>query len=178
RSSSQRPHVGVFSGSPSSKPTAHFGVSLLFENIHTPRSDSSLSATAPNANPTISAVMSEDQCANRTFAIVKPDALTPFKYQQINALIKLNEFDISRQKLVWLTEEHAVKLFPDHADSPDRREWLDYITCAPCLALELAKPDATLFWQIAMGCEDPHDQGNRDPDSIRGILATDRIRNA
>ncbi|KAJ2371620.1 hypothetical protein H4S02_009488, partial [Coemansia sp. RSA 2611] len=122
--------------------------------------------------------MAEDQSANRTFAIVKPDALTPFKYQQINALIKLNEFEITRQKLVWLDKEQAAALFPDRAAAADRREWLEYITCAPCLALELAKTDAPLFWQLTMGAEDPNDVGGRDSDSIRGIIATDRIRNA
>ncbi|KAJ2819008.1 hypothetical protein GGI24_004922, partial [Coemansia furcata] len=122
--------------------------------------------------------MAEDNSANRTFAIVKPDALTPFKYQQINALIKLNEFEIARQKLVWLDDEQAAALFPERAAAADRREWLDYITCAPCLALELAKADAPLFWQLTMGAEDPNDVGGRDSDSIRGIIATDRIRNA
>ncbi|KAJ2155868.1 hypothetical protein GGF46_005550, partial [Coemansia sp. RSA 552] len=121
----------------------------------------------------------DDQSANRTFALVKPDALTPFKYQQIDALVKLNEFDTVRQKLVWLTDDQADALFPDQAANEDsHREWLEYITCAPCLAIELAKPDAPLFWQLTMGAEDPGDGSARDSDSIRGILAVDRIRNA
>ncbi|KAJ2498215.1 hypothetical protein IWW47_003512, partial [Coemansia sp. RSA 2052] len=165
--SSQRPHIGVFSGSPSFKPAAHFGVSLLFENINT------------NTNKAPHTDMADaDQSANRTFAIVKPDALTPFKYQQINALIKLNEFEITRQKLVWLDDALAAALFPERAAAQDSGEWLAYITCAPSLALELAKADAPLFWQLTMGAEDPNDVGGRDSDSIRGIIATDRIRNA
>ncbi|KAJ2764725.1 hypothetical protein IWQ57_005056, partial [Coemansia nantahalensis] len=122
--------------------------------------------------------MADNQNADRTFAIVKPDALTPFKYQQIDALIKLNEFETTRQKLVWLTEEQAAALFPERAAEADGRAWLEYITCAPCLAMELAKPDAPLFWQLTMGTEVPGDGGARDGDSIRGILAIDRIRNA
>ncbi|KAJ2557330.1 hypothetical protein EV175_001408 [Coemansia sp. RSA 1933] len=122
--------------------------------------------------------MDDDQEANRTFAIVKPDALTPFKYQQIDALIKLNEFSIARQKLVWLSEELADALFPDKASDSDRQEWLDYITGAPSLALELEKVNAPLFWQITMGAEDPSEAATNDTDSIRGILAVDRIRNA
>ncbi|KAJ2416193.1 hypothetical protein GGI10_001145 [Coemansia sp. RSA 2530] len=197
--SSQRPHVGVFSGplpssspSPSSpqssspfKPAAHLGVSLLFENINTTLRGSDISTLGPRYSDSSAVTttsskhdMAEDQSANRTFAIVKPDALTPFKYQQINALIKLNEFEITRQKLVWLDKEQAAALFPDRAAAADRREWLEYITCAPCLALELAKTDAPLFWQLTMGAEDPNDVGGRDSDSIRGIIATDRIRNA
>ncbi|KAJ2806721.1 hypothetical protein H4R20_001579 [Coemansia guatemalensis] len=122
--------------------------------------------------------MAEDQSADRTFALVKPDALTPFKYQQIDALIKLNEFEIVRQKLIWLTEEQATALFPERAADDDRESWLEYITGAPSLALELAKNDAPLFWQLTMGAEDPTDGGARDSDSIRGIMATDRVRNA
>ncbi|KAJ2744897.1 hypothetical protein GGI20_002589 [Coemansia sp. BCRC 34301] len=172
--SSQRPHVGVFTGtsSPSFKPAAHFGVSLLFENINT-----SLQSNERHtrSNPT---TIAATNMVDYTFAIVKPDALTPFKYQQINALIKLNEFEITRQKLVWLDKAQAEALFPERAAAQDRDEWLDYITCAPCLALELTKANAPLFWQLTMGAEDPNDVGGRDSDSIRGIIATDRIRNA
>ncbi|KAJ2857094.1 hypothetical protein GGI22_003607, partial [Coemansia erecta] len=122
--------------------------------------------------------MDDEHDANRTFAIVKPDALTPFKYQQIDALIKLNEFTIARQKFIWLSEELADTLFPDKISDSDRQEWLDYITGAPSLALELEKVNAPLFWQITMGGEDPGEAGPGDTDSIRGILAVDRIRNA
>ncbi|KAJ2896320.1 hypothetical protein IWW38_002062, partial [Coemansia aciculifera] len=181
--SSQRPHVGVFSGSspsssPSFKPAAHFGVSLLFENINISLQSSKKPTTTTTTTNTTTIMSEADQSANVTFALVKPDALTPFKYQQINALIKLNEFEITRQKLVWLDDASAAALFPDRAAAQDSREWLEYITCAPCLALELAKPDAPLFWQLTMGAEDPNDVGGRDSDSIRGIIAIDRIRNA
>ncbi|KAJ2501099.1 hypothetical protein GGH96_002230 [Coemansia sp. RSA 1972] len=163
---SQRPQVGVFSGTPH-KPAPHLGVSLLFEDIK-----AAPAHTRPGAR-----TMTTESSADRTFAIVKPDALTPFKFQQIDALIKLNEFETVRQKLIWLTEGQAEALFPGRAAEDDGREWLQYITGAPCLALELAKPDAPLFWQLTMGADDPA-SGARDSDSIRGILAVDRIRNA
>ncbi|KAJ2850192.1 hypothetical protein IWW36_002100 [Coemansia brasiliensis] len=159
---SQRSQVGVFSG----KSAPHLGVSLLFEDIKSVPAHSSRAA-----------VRAMDDSANRTFAIVKPDALTPFKFQQIDALIKLNEFEIVRQKLVWLSEDQAASLFPERISKDDAHDWLQYITSAPSLALELAKPDAPLFWQITMGADDPS-TATRDADSIRGILATDRIRNA
>ncbi|KAJ2777944.1 hypothetical protein GGI15_004337, partial [Coemansia interrupta] len=116
--------------------------------------------------------------ANRTFAIVKPDALTPFKYQQIDALIKLNEFQIVRQKLVWLTKSQADALFPEKIGDSDYQDWIDYITCAPSLVLELARENAALFWHITMGLGDSPDGSSCDSDSIRGILAIDKIRNA
>ncbi|KAJ2887975.1 hypothetical protein FB639_000953, partial [Coemansia asiatica] len=170
--SSQRQHVGVFSGA-SLKPSSSLGVSLLFEDIRTKQ--------GPH-RATRNAAMSEgdkaSDIANRTFAIVKPDALTPFKYQQIDALIKLNEFQVVRQKLVWLSRELADALFPARAKDPDYQEWIDYITCAPCMALELAKENATLFWQLTMGLDEFDDGPSRDSDSIRGILAIDRLRNA
>ncbi|KAJ1848930.1 hypothetical protein LPJ70_000759, partial [Coemansia sp. RSA 2708] len=165
---SQRSQVGVFTGT-SVKPAPHLGVSLLFEDIKT--------APAPTRTRPGARNMADDGSGNRTFALVKPDALTPFKFQQIDALVKLNEFETVRQKLVWLTEAQAGALFPERAADDDRSEWLQYITSAPSLALELAKPDAPLFWQLTMGADDPTD-GARDSDSIRGILAVDRIRNA
>ncbi|KAJ2643523.1 Thioredoxin domain-containing protein 3, partial [Coemansia sp. RSA 1285] len=164
--------------------------SLLFEDIRTrdcglaapgqasPANKSTATSRRQPTNRSSSNKMDVDPNANRTFAIVKPDALTPFKYQQIDALIKLNEFSIARQKLVWLTEELADALFPDKASDADRQEWLDYITSAPSLALELEKVDAPLFWQLTMGAEDPSETAGSDTDSIRGILAVDRIRNA
>ncbi|KAJ2709558.1 hypothetical protein H4R19_004193, partial [Coemansia spiralis] len=180
------PRAGVFSGSPF-KPASHFGVSLLFEDIK-PASDAPPPPPPPPPPASrfrigfrariSSRKMADDLNTDTTFAIVKPDALTPFKYQQIDALIKLNEFEITRQKLVWLTEGQATALFPERAAEADGPAWLEYVTSAPCLAMELAKPDAPLFWQLTMGAEDPGDGGARDCDSIRGILAVDRIRNA
>ncbi|KAJ1812069.1 hypothetical protein LPJ56_005613, partial [Coemansia sp. RSA 2599] len=165
-------HVGVFSGA-SLKPSSSLGVSLLFEDIRSkqgPHRTQRSTAMADDARAS--------DIANRTFAIVKPDALTPFKYQQIDALIKLNEFQVVRQKLVWLSKELADALFPARAKDPDYQDWIDYITCAPCMALELAKENATLFWQLTMGLEEFDDGPSRDSDSIRGILAIDRVRNA
>ncbi|KAJ2077009.1 hypothetical protein H4R24_005382 [Coemansia sp. RSA 988] len=177
--SSQRPQVGVFSGS-SFKPAPSLGVSLLLEDIKPSPGTRTRAGAAHNtrSSSTAQQIMTEDQSADRTFALVKPDALTPFKYQQIDALIKLNEFEIVRQKLVWLTEDQATTLFPGRAADDDRESWLEYITGAPSLALELAKNDAPLFWQLTMGAEDPTDGGTRDSDSIRGIMAIDRVRNA
>ncbi|KAJ2664150.1 hypothetical protein IWW48_000919 [Coemansia sp. RSA 1200] len=187
--SSQKQHSGLLSGS-TVKPAPHISFSLLFEDIRTrdrglaassqasPANKSTATSRRQPTNRNSSNKMDEDPNANRTFAIVKPDALTPFKYQQIDALIKLNEFSIARQKLVWLTEELADALFPDKASDADRQEWLDYITSAPSLALELEKVDAPLFWQLTMGAEDPSETAGSDTDSIRGILAVDHIRNA
>ncbi|KAJ1667913.1 hypothetical protein EV178_000847 [Coemansia sp. RSA 1646] len=190
--SSQKQHSSLFSGSTVKPAAPHLGFSLLFEDIKTRDSESATSCRASpinkgtttssrpytSSNPDPLRKMDDDQDANRTFAIVKPDALTPFKYQQIDALIKLNEFSIARQKLVWLSEELADALFPEKTSDPSRQEWLDYITGAPSLALELEKVNAPLFWQITMGAEDPGEVGGSDTDSIRGILAVDRIRNA
>ncbi|KAJ1891034.1 hypothetical protein LPJ66_007147, partial [Kickxella alabastrina] len=99
--SSQKPHVGVHSGTTFKRPP-HFGVSLLFEDINPAQYDRRTRNTTTraamdndnaNANANANANSSSyaaEAIANRTFAIVKPDALTPFKYQQVDALIKLN----------------------------------------------------------------------------------------
>ncbi|KAJ1934320.1 hypothetical protein GGF37_006408, partial [Kickxella alabastrina] len=179
--SSQKPHVGVHSGTTFKRPP-HFGVSLLFEDINPAQYDrrtrnTTTRAAMDNSNANSSSYTAE-AIANRTFAIVKPDALTPFKYQQVDALIKLNEFEIVRQKLIWLSKDVADALFPEKATDADYQDWVDYITSAPSMALELSKINATLFWQLTMGSDDPNDGSGRDSDSIRGILAVDRIRNA
>ncbi|KAJ1941376.1 hypothetical protein EC988_006777, partial [Linderina pennispora] len=174
--SPQKPsYIGTLSTTKPFKPTVRhqnrFSVSLLLEEIDSLTNGIDSSAATNGA-------MSEDENTNKTFAIVKPDALTPFKYQQIDALIKLNEFEITRQKLVWLTPEQADALFPERSFDQDHAQWVEYITSAPSLALELTKPNATLYWQIAMGSEFSAENDDRDDDSIRGILAIDRIRNA
>lgn len=148
------------------KPPPQFGLSLLLEDIKPTTSDITI------------ANMSDSKKTGRTLALVKPDALTPYKYQQIDALIKLNEFTVARQKLVWLTSDQATQLFPTRSFDANGEEWLDYITCAPCMALELEREDAPLHWQITMGPEDPSMAGEDEGDCIRSGLAVDSIRNA
>ncbi|KAJ1876437.1 hypothetical protein LPJ66_012318, partial [Kickxella alabastrina] len=89
----------VHSGTTFKRPP-HFGVSLLFEDINPAQYDrrtrnTTTRAAMDNANASANSNSNSNSytaeaIANRTFAIVKPDALTPFKYQQVDALIKLN----------------------------------------------------------------------------------------
>ncbi|KAJ1653121.1 hypothetical protein IWQ61_006688, partial [Dispira simplex] len=115
---------------------------------------------------------------NRTLALIKPDGLVSYKYVNIKSLITLAELQIARQKKLWLTREHAIKLLaidPDHVS--DYEETLDYLTSMPCLALELHKSDAVKSWFELVGPDNVEDARNHKPDSIRGMFAVDTIRN-
>ena len=111
---------------------------------------------------------------DRTLALlVLPDAFDPAKYLQIDAMIKLSEFEVVRSKKIWLTPENAQKLYP--SGFKNNPEWVDYVTSGPCMALDLKKDMAVLSWLVAIGPMYAASQNSNNTETIRGILATDSV---
>ncbi|KAJ1977807.1 hypothetical protein H4R34_003440 [Dimargaris verticillata] len=116
--------------------------------------------------------------ANRTLALVKPDGLTPTKYVNIKSLIALEQFEIVREKKVWLTKDQAEQLLADDADLPQFADHVAYLTSAPCLALELKRDGGAVEpWCRLMGPADVTRAHNEALESIRGSFGQDDIHN-
>ncbi|KAJ1916144.1 thioredoxin domain-containing protein 6 [Mycoemilia scoparia] len=117
---------------------------------------------------------------DRTLALVLPDSLTRTRFPQIDAIIKLNDFEVIRTKKIWLTKQNVLDLFPDRfkdRDSVSAAKWVEYATSGPCIALDLKKDFSAMSWQIALGPLDAATQSPRDTTStIRGSLAIDNVR--
>ncbi|KAJ1917825.1 hypothetical protein IWQ60_007672 [Tieghemiomyces parasiticus] len=115
---------------------------------------------------------------NRTLALIKPDGLLPRRFVDIKSLLAMEQFEIMRQKRIWLTLEQAAVVLADQAGQPDYDDQMAYLTCAPCLALELQKDDAVRSWLQLMGPADPAEAKAQAPDSLRAHFGTDSVRNA
>ncbi|KAJ1926539.1 hypothetical protein IWQ60_003714 [Tieghemiomyces parasiticus] len=115
---------------------------------------------------------------NRTLALIKPDGLLPRRFVDIKSLLAMEQFEIMRQKRIWLTPEQAAVVLADQAGQPDYDDQMAYLTCAPCLALELQKDDAVRSWLQLIGPADPAEAKAQAPDSLRAHFGTDSVRNA
>jgi hypothetical protein len=63
-----------------------------------------------------------------TFAMIKPDGMCPGKLEQIQDLIRLNRFEIVKQKKIWLTDELVAEIYRDLVGRPFYNSVRTYLT--------------------------------------------------
>lgn len=93
--------------------------------------------------------------AERTFALIKPDAIASGFSGNIISLIELNGFSIVRMEKRQLTVAHAEQFYGIHKSKPFFKELVDYITSGPVIALALERDNAIAEWRNLMGATDP-----------------------
>lgn len=91
----------------------------------------------------------------RTFALIKPDAVAAGRTGDIIALIELNGFTVARMEKRQLTREFAETFYGVHKSRPFFGELVDYVTSGPIVALMLERENAILEWRNLMGATDP-----------------------
>ena len=111
----------------------------------------------------------------KTFAIIKPDAVTALRSGDIVALIELNKFKIVGMEKVQLTQAQAEKFYAVHNQRPFFGELVSYMTSGPVVIMALAKEHAIKEWRDLMGPTNPADAG---PGTIRRMFGTSIGHNA
>lgn len=91
----------------------------------------------------------------RTFAIIKPDAVAAGKAQEIIQTIKDRGLTIVAQRELTLNKETAEKFYGVHADKPFYGQLINFITSGPAVVLALEKEDAISDWRELMGATNP-----------------------
>lgn len=91
----------------------------------------------------------------KTFAIIKPDAVKRDISGFIIAIIELNGFKILNLLKKKLNKEEAEKFYAIHKDKPFFNDLINYITSDYSILLELEKEDAVNSWRELMGATDP-----------------------
>jgi nucleoside-diphosphate kinase len=91
----------------------------------------------------------------RTFAIIKPDAVHGRKAGQILARIEAAGFTIRAMRLHHLTKKEAEGFYAVHRERPFFGGLTDFMSSGPCVLLALEAPDAITKWRAAMGATDP-----------------------
>jgi nucleoside-diphosphate kinase len=105
----------------------------------------------------------------RTFAIIKPDAVAAGQQGDILARIHKAGFKIVAVKSMRLTKEEAGGFYAVHKARPFFGELTDFMSSGKIIALVLEAEGAILKWRDTMGATDPKKAA---PGSIRHDLGT------
>ncbi len=112
---------------------------------------------------------------NRTFTMLKPDALENGHMGKIIDMIIQAGFSIKAMKLTRLTEEQAKKFYEVHAERPFYGELVEYMTSGPIVAAILEKENAVADFRALIGATDPAEAAEG---TIRKYYAESKGRNA
>jgi nucleoside-diphosphate kinase len=91
----------------------------------------------------------------RTFAIIKPDAVEKGFTGKILARIEESGFAIRAMRMLWMSKREAEGFYYVHKDRPFFAGLTDFMSSGPCVALCLEGPDAIARWRTLMGATDP-----------------------
>ena len=105
----------------------------------------------------------------RTFAIIKPDAVSRGIQGEILARIQKAGFTIVAAKSMRLTKEEAGGFYAVHKARPFFGELTDFMSSGKIIAMVLEADGAILKWRDTMGATDPKKAA---PGTIRHDLGT------
>jgi nucleoside-diphosphate kinase len=91
----------------------------------------------------------------RTFAIIKPDALRARAAGRILARIEEEGFAIRALRLEHLTKKEAEGFYAVHRERPFFGSLTSFMSSGPCIVMALEAPDAIRKWRDLMGSTDP-----------------------
>jgi nucleoside-diphosphate kinase len=111
----------------------------------------------------------------RTFAIIKPDAVAAGHAGKIIDRILTEGFTILGMRMVRLTKAEAEGFYYVHRERPFFSGLTDFMSSGPIVVLALEAPDAIKRWRDVMG---PTDPAKASPGTLRREFGTSIERNA
>lgn len=111
----------------------------------------------------------------RTFAMIKPDAVKAHHIGNIIDMIERNGFTILGIRMEHLTKSKAETFYAVHKDRPFFGELVSFVTSGPVVLLALEKENAVKTWRDLMGATDPN---KADAGTIRKLFGTSIGSNA
>jgi nucleoside-diphosphate kinase len=111
----------------------------------------------------------------RTFAIIKPDAVERGLAGQILARVASAGFTVRAMRLQHLSQKEAEGFYAVHRERPFFGELTQFMSSGPCVLLALQAPDAIKKWRNTMGATDP---AKADPGTLRKDFGESIGRNA
>jgi len=100
----------------------------------------------------------------KTFAIIKPDAVERNIVGKILTKIESAGFTIVAMKRIRLTREQAMGFYYVHKERPFYADLCSYMARGPVVVLALEKENAIADWRALMGATNP---ANADEGTIR-----------
>jgi len=112
---------------------------------------------------------------NKTFAIIKPDAVkNNYSGKIIDHIIK-SGFKILAARLIHMTLTQAKGFYAVHIGKPFYEELTNFVSSGPCWVIALEKENAVEEWRNTIGTTNPADA---DDGTIRKLYATSLSENA
>jgi nucleoside-diphosphate kinase len=111
----------------------------------------------------------------RTFAIIKPDAVERRLVGKILARIEDSGFTIRGMRMHHLTKKEAQGFYAVHRERPFFGGLTDFMSSGPVVLLALEAPEAIGKWRTLMGATDP---AKADAGTLRKEFGTNIERNA
>lgn len=91
----------------------------------------------------------------RTFAIIKPDAVRARIAGRIIQRIEDEGFQIRAMRMVNLSKDEAEGFYAVHRERPFFPSLTTFMSSGPAIVLALEAPDAIRKWRTLMGATDP-----------------------
>ena len=112
---------------------------------------------------------------NKTFAIIKPDAVKNNYTGKIYNHILESGFKILSAKLIRMSKNQAEHFYMVHKERPFYGELTDFMSSGRCMVLALEKENAVEEWRNTIGATNP---AEAEEGSIRNLYGTDLGMNA
>ena len=112
---------------------------------------------------------------NRTFTMIKPDAVENGHMGKVIDMIIEAGFEIKAMKYTQLSEERAKEFYAVHAERPFYGELVEYMSSGPIVAAILEKDNAVADFRTLIGATDPAEAAEG---TIRAKYAENKGRNA
>jgi nucleoside-diphosphate kinase len=113
--------------------------------------------------------------AERTLAIIKPDAVARRLAGTIIGRIEEAGFQIRAMRRVQLSKPEAEGFYAVHRERPFFASLTDFMSSGAAIVMVLEAPDAIRKWRTLMGATDP---AKADPGTLRKEFAQSIERNA
>jgi nucleoside-diphosphate kinase len=91
----------------------------------------------------------------RTFAIIKPDAVAKQYTGRILARIEAAGFTVRAMRMIHMSKAQAEGFYDVHRERPFFGGLTDFMSSGPCVVLCLEAPEAIRQWRDLMGATDP-----------------------
>ena len=112
---------------------------------------------------------------NRTFTMIKPDAVENGHIGKIIDMITGAVFEIKAMKYTRLSQKQAEDFYAVHAERPFYGELVSYMTSGPIVAAILEKENAVADFRALIGATDPAEAAEG---TVRKAYAESKGRNA
>ena len=105
----------------------------------------------------------------RTFAIIKPDAVAAKNAGKIIDMIEAAGFTIVAMEKINMTEQQAHELYKEHSARSFFGEMVESMMASPIVIMALEKDNAVVAWRDLMGATNPKDAAAGTVRALYGV---------